>query len=158
VRRARVTRGALYHHFRDKQDLFKAVLHEEERKLAALVMAAAAPDPDAWLALKAGSDAFLDACLDPAVRQIVLIDGPAVLGAEGYREIDASYFLAGVKASSAAIAARLIPSQPVDALAHLLMGALHEASLLIAHSNDRSATRREVNESVARLFNGIRQS
>src|SRR6516165_10537526 len=85
VRRARVTRGALYHHFRDKQDLFRAVLHEEERKLAGTVTAAAATEPDPWRALKAGSEAFLDACLDPAVRQIVLIDAPAVLGWEDYR-------------------------------------------------------------------------
>jgi AcrR family transcriptional regulator len=158
VRRARVTRGALYHHFRDKQDLFRAVLHEEERKLAGTVTAAAATEPDPWRALKAGSEAFLDACLDPAVRQIVLIDAPAVLGWEDYREIDAGYFLVGVKASiSAAIEAKLIPKQPVDALAHIIMGALHEASLLIAHSKDQSTTRREVSETVERLFTGIRR-
>jgi ATP-dependent Zn protease len=89
----------------------------------------------------------------------VLIDAPAVLGWEAYREIDASYFLAGVKASiGAAIEAKLIPKQPIDALGHLLMGALHEASLMIAHSKDQSITRREVSETVERLFNGIRES
>jgi AcrR family transcriptional regulator len=159
VRRARVTRGALYHHFHNKQDLFKAVLHEEERRLAGTVATAALAQPDPWRALKAGSEAFLDACLEPAVRQIVLIDAPAVLGWEAYREIDASYFLAGVKASiGAAIEAKLIPKQPIDALGHLLMGALHEASLMIAHSKDQSITRREVSETVERLFNGIRES
>jgi AcrR family transcriptional regulator len=159
VRRARVTRGALYHHFLDKQDLFKGVLHEEERKLTEIVAGAAAGEPDPWRALKAGSEAFLDACLDPAVRQIVLIDAPAVLGSKSYREIDASYFLAGIKQSiRAAIDSKLIPPQPVDALAHLLMGALHEASLLIAYSENRSTTRSEVSETIARLFAGIRQS
>jgi AcrR family transcriptional regulator len=159
VRRARVTRGALYHHFRDKQDLFKGVLHEEERKLTEIVAVAAAAEPDPWRALKAGSEAFLDACLDPAVRQIVLIDAPAVLGWEVYREIDASYFLAGIKESiRAAIDIKLIPLQPVDALAHLLMGALHEASLLMAYSEDRATTRSEVSETIDRLFTGIRQS
>jgi AcrR family transcriptional regulator len=159
VRRARVTRGALYHHFRDKQDLFKGVLHEEERKLTEIVAVAAAAEPDPWRALKAGSEAFLDACLDPAVRQIVLIDAPAVLGWEVYREIDASYFLAGIKESiRAAIDIKLIPLQPVDALAHLLMGALHEASLLIAYSDDRATTRSEVSETIDRLFTGISQS
>src|SRR5579864_8479429 len=64
VRRARVTRGALYHHFRDKEDLFKAVLHEEERKLAEAINAVAAVQPDPWKSLQAGSEAFLDACLD----------------------------------------------------------------------------------------------
>jgi AcrR family transcriptional regulator len=157
VRRARVTRGALYHHFRDKQDLFKAVLHDEEKRLVAAVGAAAGAEPDPWRALRAGCAAFLDACLDPAVQQIVLIDAPAVLGWEGYREIDATYFLAGVKASIAgAIAAGLIPAQPIDPLAHLIMGALHEASLVIAHSDDPAATRRDVNAAVERLLDGIR--
>src|SRR5271170_4974392 len=67
VRRARVTRGALYHHFRDKQDLFKAVLHEEEARLAREVAVVALAQNDPWSQLIAGSRAFLDACVDPAV-------------------------------------------------------------------------------------------
>src|SRR5579864_2130574 len=80
VRRARVTRGALYHHFRDKQDLFKAVLREEQMKLAASIKAVAARQADPWRSLIAGCHAFLDACLDPAMQQILLTDAPAVLG------------------------------------------------------------------------------
>src|SRR5713101_2324271 len=80
VRRARVTRGALYHHFRDKQDLFKAVLHEEEQRLARKIAETALAQSDPWSQLISGSQAFLDACLDPGVQQIVLIDAPAVLG------------------------------------------------------------------------------
>src|ERR1700680_4914718 len=72
VRKARVTRGALYHHFRDKQDLFIAVLAAEQRKLAEIIMLAAMKAPDAWSSLVAGSQAFLEACADPAVRRIVL--------------------------------------------------------------------------------------
>jgi AcrR family transcriptional regulator len=156
VRRARVTRGALYHHFRDKEDLFKAVLHDEERKLAEAINAVAAVQPDPWKSLQAASEAFLDACLDPAVQQIVLIDAPAVLGWEGYREIDNSYFLAGMKtAINGAIDAKLIPAQPVEPLAQMIMGALHEGALLIAHSDDEVRTRREVSEVVKRLFSGI---
>src|SRR5271167_1101395 len=66
VRRARVTRGALYHHFRDKKDLFIAVLDEEQKKLAARASEAGAAQPDPWSAMVAGANAFLDACLDHA--------------------------------------------------------------------------------------------
>src|SRR5271154_5485497 len=108
VRRARVTRGALYHHFRDKQDLFKAVLDDEQVKLAASIKAVAARETDPWRALMAGCHAFLDACLDSSVQQILLIDAPAVLGWEGCREADAMYYLESVKAAiQAAIDQRL---------------------------------------------------
>src|ERR1700730_4564931 len=157
VHRARVTRGGFYHHFRDKQDLFKAVLHEEQLKLASLIKTVALREPDPWRALIAGCHAFLDACLDSAVQQIVLIDAPAVLGWEGWREADASYYLAGVKgAIQAAIDAQLIPAQAVDPLAHIILGALNEAAMLIAHAEDEEAARRDVSAIVDRLLGGIR--
>ena len=157
VRRARVTRGALYHHFRDKQDLFKAVLHEEQQRIALATATAASKETDPWRALLAACDAFLDACLDSAVRQIVLIDAPAVLGARGWRESDESYYLAGTKAAiQASIDAGLIAKQPVDSLAHLIMGSLNEAALLIAHADDKKATRRDVSEVCRRMWNGLR--
>src|SRR5215470_13245935 len=140
VRRARVTRGALYHHFRDKQDLFKAVLDEEQIKLAASIKAVAARQSDPWRSLIAGCHAFLDACLDPTVQQILLIDAPAVLGWEGCRESDAMYYLDSVKAAvQAAIERRIIFPQPVEALARLILGALNEGAMLIAHADDEEA-------------------
>ena len=157
VRRARVTRGALYHHFKDKQDLFRAVLHEEQSKLAAKCTQAAAQESDPWRALMTANEAFLEACLDPAVQQIVLIDAPAVLGAEGFRQSDESYYLAGLKAAiEAAIAAGIIEEQPVEALAHMIMGSMNEAARLIAHASDKKRARREVSESANRMWNGLR--
>lgn len=157
VRRARVTRGALYHHFKDKQDLFRAVLHEEQLKVAAKCTEAAAKASDPWRALMAANDAFLEACLDPAVQQIVLIDAPAVLGTEGFRQSDESYYLAGLKAAiEAAIAAGIIEHQPVEALAHMIMGSMNEAARLIAHASDKERARREVSESSNRVWNGLR--
>jgi AcrR family transcriptional regulator len=157
VRRARVTRGALYHHFKDKQDLFKAVLHEEQTRIAAKCMEAAVKETDPWRSLMAGNEAFLEACLDPAVQQIVLIDAPAVLGAEGFRESDESYYLAGTKAAiEAAMTAGIIEKQPVDPLAHMIIGALNEAVRLIAHAKDKEQARREVSESANRMWNGLR--
>ena len=157
VRRARVTRGALYHHFKDKQDLFRAVLHEEQTKVAAKCMAAAAKETDPWRALMTANEAFLEACLDPAVQQIVLIDAPSVLGTEGFRQSDESYYLAGLKAAiEAAIAAGIIEAQPVESLAHMLMGSMNEAARLIAHASDKERARREVSESANRMWNGLR--
>ncbi len=157
VRRARVTRGALYHHFRDKQDLFKAVLDELQVKLAASVKAVAARQPDPWRSLVAGCHVFLDACLDPAVQQILLIDAPAVLGWEGCREADAMYYLDAVKAAiQASIDERIIAPQPVDALARIILGALNEAAMLIAHADDEKAARRYVSDVIDKLLGGIR--
>ena len=157
VRRARVTRGALYHHFRDKQDLFAAVLDEEQKKLAAQTAEAAAAQPDPWRGIVAASSVFLDACLDQAVQRIVLIDAPAVLGLERWRKADQGYYLAGMKTLiRAAIDQRLIEDQPVDALAHIIRGALHEAAMLIARGNDKAAARCSISGVVERLFEGLR--
>jgi AcrR family transcriptional regulator len=157
VRRARVTRGALYHHFRDKQDLFKAVLHEEEARLAREVAVVALAQNDPWSQLIAGSRAFLDACVDPAVQQIVLIDAPAVLGWAGFREIDEAYFLSAMKQTlSAAMEAGLIARQPVDPLAHIIFGATHEAAMLIAHATDEASARNDATAVITRLLEGLR--
>jgi AcrR family transcriptional regulator len=157
VSRAGVTRGALYHHFRDKEDLFFAVFDAEQKKLAARAAEAAAAAPDPWQGMVAAADAFLDACLDPAVQRIVLIDAPAVLGIERWREADRGYYLDGVKTLiAAAIARGLVAEQPVEPLAHILFGALHEAAMLIASGADKPAARDVVRAAVARLFHAMR--
>jgi len=157
ARKARVTRGALYHHFRDKQDLFTAVFLGEEQKLISEIALEAAKNPDAWNRLVSGCKAFLDACLDPAVQRIVLTDAPAVLGWERWREIDAEYGLRMVREGlAAAIDGGFIEKQPVEPLAHLLLGALNEAAMLTAHSRDGSPERKEVAGSVMRLLSGLR--
>jgi len=157
VRRARVTRGALYHHFKDKQDLFKAVLHEEELSLALKVGQVAMQQSDPWSQLISGSQAFLDACLDPSVQQIVLTDAPAVLGWSGFREIDEAYFLSAMKDTlQRAIDSGQIAPQPVDPLAHIIFGATHEAAMLIAHAEDEALARNEASAAIVRFLSGIR--
>lgn len=158
VGQARVTRGALYHHFRDKQDLFLAVLDQEQTRLAGAAAAAVAAERDPWRAMMAGTAAFLDGCLDPAVQQIVIIDGPAVLGPERWRELDQTYYLDSLRQLlEAAVAQGLIDRQPVDTLAHLIFGALHEAAFLIARAKDKEVARRDVSDVLARLFEGLRR-
>ncbi|HEX4186905.1 MAG TPA: TetR/AcrR family transcriptional regulator [Solirubrobacteraceae bacterium] len=158
VRAAGVTRGALYHHFAGKRDLFEAVYEEVERQLVERIAASAissASDP--LQALKAGAEAFLDACEDPAVQQIALLDAPSVLGWERWREIGLRYGFGLVQATvQAAMDAGLIERQPVQPLSHLLLGAMDEGAMLIARSDDAGQTRREVGTSMARLLDALR--
>lgn len=145
ARGAGVTRGALYHHFATKTELFRAVVEELEQEVVVRVIAAADGVVDPGEQLRAGCLAFLDACVDPAVRRIVLLDAPAVLGWEAWREIDARYGLALVRAGleSAVVAGRM-PSVPVDGLAHALLGALNEAAVVVANAPEPVAARTEM--------------
>jgi AcrR family transcriptional regulator len=158
VRSAGVTRGALYHHFAGKQELFEAVYEAVESALVEQIAAsalAAAGDPLA--ALHAGAQAFLDACEDPAVQRIALLDAPSVLGWERWREIGLRYGFGLVQATvQAAMDAGLIERQPVEPLSHLLLGAIDEGAMLIARAHDEGQTREEVGTSVTRFLEMLR--
>jgi len=159
VQAAGVTRGALYHHFRDKQDLFTEVVERLEQQLLEQVATAALDEPDPWQQQIVAVGAFLDGCLDPAVQRVILIDAPSVLGLAGWREIEARYGLALVRhALQVMVDAGLIEDQPLEPLSHMLLGAMAEAGLLIAHAEDPEAARREVGESLVRLLAGLRVS
>ena len=145
VRAAGVTRGALYHHFTSKTDVFRAVFEAEEQELAARLSAEAAKRRDPWEQLEAGCLEFIDVCLDKGHRQIVLIDGPAVLGWKAMREIEYRYTLALTRAGIVgAMQAGQIRRRPPDPLAHLVFGALCEAAMMLARAEDRDAARRAV--------------
>ena len=157
VRAAGVTRGALYHHFDGKEDLFRAVYEDVERELVERVAAAATAADDPLEVLHAGVQAFLDACEDPAVQRIALIDAPSVLGWERWREIGLNYGFGLVHgALAAAMDAGVIERQPVRALAHLLLGALDEGALLVARADDDGRTRLEVGHALARHLDALR--
>ena len=158
VRRARVTRGALYHHFSGKEDLFRAVVEEVERELTERIAGQAigsAGDP--WEAMAAGARAFLDASKEPAIQRIILLDAPAVLGWEAWREIGERYGLGLVQGVlEAAMDAGAIARQPARPLAHLLMGALDEAAMYVARAGDVDGARAEMGETVERLLEALR--
>ena len=158
VRATGVTRGALYHHFAGKKELFEAVYEEVERQLVERIAASAISSAvDPLQALAAGAEAFLDACEDPAVQQIALLDAPSVLGWERWREIGMRYGFGLVQATvQAAMDAELIERQPVQSLSHLLLGAIDEGAMLIARSDDGGQTRREVGASMARFLDALR--
>jgi AcrR family transcriptional regulator len=158
VQRAGVSRGALYHHFRGgKEELFHAVLVQISAEMVREVARIARAEPDPWDALIAGVDAFLDACATPEVQRIVLIDGPSVLGWDVWRAIDADYALGLVQAAlqHAIDAGRLVP-QPANAVAQVLIGALHEAAMVVARDEDPGTARVEMGRTVRRLLEGLR--
>lgn len=157
VSRAGVTRGALYHHFDGKEGLFAAVLEGVQRDVAASVAAAAAGEADLWSQLRAGCQAFLASSLDPTVQRIMLIDGPAVLGWQRWREMDAQHsmrLLADIV--EALIADGVIRRLPVMALTHLLSGAMNEASLWIAQSENPQAALDEAQQALGAVLDGLR--
>jgi AcrR family transcriptional regulator len=157
VRHAEVTRGALYHHFRDKRDLFKAVFHEVDRELVERVAQRALEEEDPWQRLLLACQAFLDACLDPAVRRIVYTDGPAVLDPAEWRGAEEASARALVSAGlEEAMAAGALARWPVEPLANLLLGALNEAGTMIASAQDTRAVRAEVGETVVHVLEGLR--
>jgi AcrR family transcriptional regulator len=157
VQRAGVTRGALYHHFSGKEDVLRAVLHDLARELAEASATAALKETDQWRQILAAVDAFLDACIDPAVQRIMMTDAPSVLGWDEWREIDSRYGLGLVRASlENAMETGLIARQPVAPLAHLIVGALDEAAMYIARADDPGFARREMGESVERMLEGLR--
>lgn len=158
VQGAGVTRGALYHHFRDKEDLFEATFEHVEQEFTQRIMDASAGGSDQWEGLLAGVRAFLEECRDPEVQQIVLLDAPSVLGWQRWREIEAKYGFGLVKAAlQGAMESGLVGRQPVDPLAHLLLGALNEAGMMVARAKD-AAERQEIEDTVASVLTAIRKS
>ena len=130
-----------------------------EQELLERVAAAAMGEPEPWEQQVVAVGAFLDGCLDPAVQRVILIDAPSVLGLAAWREIEERYGLALVRhALQVMVDAGLIEEQPLEPLAHMLLGAMAEAGLLIAHAEDPKAARHEVGESLVRLLAGLRVS
>jgi AcrR family transcriptional regulator len=156
VRAARMTRGALYHHFTSKEDLFRAVYEDVERELVERIASDAMSAGDPVQALHAGARAFLDACEDPAVQRIALIDAPSILGWDQWREVGLRYGLGLVQATlQAAMDAELIERQPVRPLAHLLIGSLDEAAMLVARADDGGQTKQEVAAAIERHLDAL---
>jgi AcrR family transcriptional regulator len=156
VRAAGVTRGALYHHFAGKEELFEAVYEDVERELVERIAAQAADAGDPVAALHAGARAFLEACESPAVQRIALLDAPSVLGWERWREIGLRYGFGLVEATlEAAMDAGQIERRPARPLAHLLLGAIDEAGLVVSRADDGGATRAAIGAALDRLIDRI---
>ena len=152
------TRGALYHHFADKEDLFRAVFNQVQADLAAATVVN--ERDDALELLTAALQQFLDASADNRdVQQVLLIDGPAVLGWDQWRSLEAHYGLGVITAMlDAAVAQKVIPRQPTASLAHMLLAAVDEAALYIANASNRRQAHSQARQSLKRLLGGLRET
>nr|WP_090277224.1 TetR/AcrR family transcriptional regulator [Mycolicibacterium komanii]CRL71361.1 transcriptional regulator [Mycolicibacterium komanii] len=158
VSAAGVTRGALYHQFGDKAGLFATVYEEIERDMVADIAREIAErrPTDPVEAMRVGARLFLDACAAPDVQQIVLIDAPAVLGWERWREVGMKYGLGVIEGMLAhAVAQGAIPDQPLRPTSHVLLGALDEAALYVSRAVDREQARRDMDVVCDRMLDGI---
>jgi AcrR family transcriptional regulator len=155
---AGVTRGAMYHQFADKAALFREVVEVVEQdvmaRMAVVVAESGATTPTE--AVRAAVDAWLDVSGDPEVRQLILLDAPSVLGWAEFRDVAQRYSLGMTEQMlSEAIRAGELVEQPVRPLAHVLIGALDEAAMVIATADDPQRTRREVGQVLHRLIGAM---
>ena len=153
---AGVSRGALYHHFGSKEALFEAVLQAVEAQATLKVTRAAGGATDPLDGLRRGCAAYLAMCRDPVVRRISLIDAPAVVGWERWREIDEQHAFGLVKAAIAALAAdgRVKP-ELVDVMAHMVLAALLEVALLVARADEGRIAIRRGQEAIDELLTAL---
>jgi AcrR family transcriptional regulator len=155
---ADASRGALYHHFSSKTDLFEAAFEAVEDELTAkiLELATATGETDPIRILERGFDAFLDQCVNPEVQRIVMLDGPTVLGWDAWHELDERYAFGTIK-GVLALAAELGRIEPdaVDPLAHLMVGAVMQAGMVVARADDPAAAKKAMVESFSRLVSTL---
>ena len=158
AKEAGVTRGAMYHQFADKAALFRGVVEAVEQdvmaRMATIVASSGATTPAD--AIRAAVDAWLEVSGDPAVRQLILLDAPAVLGWAGFRDVAQRYSLGMTEQLlSEAIRAGQLAEQPVRPLATVMIGALDEAAMAIATADDPERARKEIGFVLRRLIDGV---
>jgi AcrR family transcriptional regulator len=155
--RSKVSRGALYHHYESKTDIFEVVFEQVASEVAESVRTATGAERHSERRLAAAVDGFLDACLDRDVQQIVLLDAPAVIPFDRWTAIQARHIQASFEeVLREAIAAKALEAQPVEPLATVLLGTLNAAALRLARADDLRAERRRVGKTIRRLLDGLR--
>jgi AcrR family transcriptional regulator len=154
---AGVAKGAIYHHFASKEEIFTQVLEGLQAEIAAAPIPPAAKQiPDTLDRIAAGVLRYLDAAMQPGAKRILLIDGPAVIGWAKWREIDDRYFGASTKSALSHALAKHVSARELDAIAHLVMGAVMEAALVCAASDDPVKSARDHVAALRRMLEGPR--
>lgn len=157
VRGAGVTKGALYHHFGGKRDLFLAVYDREQARLAQVQFQAFARKKGAWEGFFAATQAFFEASLDPGVQRITLLDAPSVLGWETMREVEGRYSLVQLQqVLEGLIHDGHLAKRPVAPLASVLFGAMCESAMMVARSENPRVATREVLAELRTIMEALR--
>jgi AcrR family transcriptional regulator len=156
IQQAGVARGALYHHFSGKEALFRAVYEAVEGEVFSQVTEAAASQASPWDAVRAGLSAFLDACLEPAFRRIVVLDSVSVLQSQVLEVgIDPVELPMLRTVLTPLLGTTTFGGIAIDALTHVALGGLYGASLYIARASDPRAARAEVDLVLDTLVAGL---
>ena len=154
--KARVTKGAVYHHFEGKQQLFEAVFMREVERLSALMPAVYASKRDPWDAFEACCRAFLAECLEPGLQRIMLLDALAAMGWEGVRRMEAPMLEMMEVAITRAVETGCIAPRPAGPLAVFLYGALCETSMNVARADNQKAAFRRAVAELSHVMDGLR--
>jgi len=158
VREAGLTRGALYHHFGSKRELFRAVARVVQSRLAGAVEAASAEEGEPWTSFVSGCRAWLEASTEPTARRILLLDAPAVLGWEEWLSLDAEGGGRLLRQGVADLVKRGAVEVPdPEALTQLLNGAMNQAALWVAHAPNRDAALVAATRTLERLLAGLKR-
>jgi AcrR family transcriptional regulator len=155
VEKVGVTKGALYHHFSGKRDLFAAVFAAEQVRISGAILAAAGRESDPWEAFEAGCRAFIEACQEPGVQRITLLDAPAALGWETIRELESGSLKMMEQGIQQAIDAGSIEPRPVAPLAHFLFGSVCESAMVVARAIDQEAALDEALDELHRVLRSL---
>jgi AcrR family transcriptional regulator len=153
--RAGVAKGAVYHHFESKREIFTRVLDRIQGELAALPPPTPRRGSGPLDRIAEAVLRYLLAASEPDTKRILLVEGPAVVGWAKWREIDAKYFGAATRAGVAHVLGPKVAERDVDALAHLVLGAIMEGALLCATAEDPEQTARDVTAALRRLLSGL---
>jgi AcrR family transcriptional regulator len=157
ARAARVTRGALYHHFRDKKELLDAVVVGLQVEVAAAVGERARQEKEHWAQLRTGISAYIDACLAPAFRRVVIADAPAVLGNERCREIDYECTLGPMtKALEHLRDDGELEFDDPELLSRMLGAMIWEVAILLADAEHPKQLRRHADAAIMRVLGAFR--
>lgn len=157
VQAAKVTTGAVYHHFGDKKGLFRAVAEDVEAEILKRVIDETRDTPDPWSRLLIGTLVMLDICSEPEIRRIIFIDAPNVIGGAEWREIELRYGYGAMRRTLAElVAAGKIRALSVDILAPMLLGSMIEAANSVASAQDKPAALRDAKEAVLIFAQALR--
>jgi AcrR family transcriptional regulator len=154
---ARMTKGAIYHHFANKQALFEAVLEELELETVTEIAVASAGQASFWDGVLAGLDCFLDRCLDPPYQRLCFQEGPVALGYVRWYEGGEKHELGLIRAMAQGLRdAGLIDVQDLDMLTQVLFGSMCAAALAIARADDPHEVRNRLRDVIVRMITGLR--